>query len=199
MFFDSWSALFRVIAVGVPAYLALVVVLRISGKRTLSKMNAFDFIVTVAMGSTLATIFLSAEVSLSEGLLALLLLVLLQFAITWTAQRSTGFRDAIKSEPTLLYFRGSFLEDALRRERVTKGEVLSAARASGAARLSEMEAVVLETDGTITAVRKDASGPDSTLRGVRGAPTGDEPPGPAPSRGEPPPRPLADDPEHSGG
>jgi hypothetical protein len=56
MFFESWSGLGRVLVVGVLAYGALVFVLRVSGKRTLSKMNAFDLIVTVALGSTIATV-----------------------------------------------------------------------------------------------------------------------------------------------
>jgi uncharacterized membrane protein YcaP (DUF421 family) len=106
MFFDSGFDLLRIVAVGVPAYAMLVVILRLSGKRTLSKMNAFDLVITVAMGSTLSAVFVSPEVSLSEGVLALLLLVLLQFSITWTSLRSSGFRRLIKSEPTLLFYGG---------------------------------------------------------------------------------------------
>ncbi|MDP9439064.1 MAG: DUF421 domain-containing protein, partial [Actinomycetota bacterium] len=60
MVFDSWVGLFRVAAVGTAAYFALVLLLRISGKRTLSKINAFDLVVTVALGSTLATVLLSS-------------------------------------------------------------------------------------------------------------------------------------------
>ena len=74
MFFTHWFDLARVLIVGVSAYAALVFLLRISGKRTLSKMNAFDLVVTVALGSTLATILLSKDVALAEGLLALALL-----------------------------------------------------------------------------------------------------------------------------
>ena len=58
MWFDSWDSLLRVIAGGFAAYASLVVLLRVSGKRTLSKLNAFDLVVTVALGSTLATMLL---------------------------------------------------------------------------------------------------------------------------------------------
>jgi uncharacterized membrane protein YcaP (DUF421 family) len=71
VFFSGWDSLLRTLVVGVLAYVALVVFLRISGKRTLSKMNAFDLIVTVALGSTLATVTLSKEVALADGALAL--------------------------------------------------------------------------------------------------------------------------------
>lgn len=67
MLFQGWAGLLRTLAVGVLAYSALVVVLRVSGKRTLSKMNAFDFVVTVALGSTLASTLLSKGVALAEG------------------------------------------------------------------------------------------------------------------------------------
>jgi uncharacterized membrane protein YcaP (DUF421 family) len=70
MFFDSWTGLGRVLVVGTLAYFALVLTLRVSGKRTLSKLNAFDLVVTVALGSTLATVLLSKDVALAEGLLA---------------------------------------------------------------------------------------------------------------------------------
>ena len=81
MFFDSWSALGRVAVVGVLAYLGLVALLRGSGKRTLAKLNAFDLVVTVALGSTLATILLSRDVALAERLLAFTLLITLQYII----------------------------------------------------------------------------------------------------------------------
>ncbi|WP_319001061.1 hypothetical protein [Halomonas sp. SBBP1] len=90
-FFNGWGNLLRVIIVGVLAYAALVVFLRISGNRTLSKMNAFDLIVTVALGSTLATVLLSKDVALAEGAVAMALLISLQFIITWFSVRTLGY------------------------------------------------------------------------------------------------------------
>lgn len=81
------------------AYAALVIFLRFSGKRTLSKMNAFDLVVTVALGSTLATILLSKDVAPAEGLLALLLLISLQFTVAWLSVRFPTIQQLVKSEP----------------------------------------------------------------------------------------------------
>lgn len=148
--FESWRGLLRVLVVGTAAYFALITMLRASGKRTLSKMNAFDLIVTVALGSTLATVLLSRTVPLVEGVLALALLVYLQYAITWASVRSDGFRRLVKSEPTLLAHRGEYLDGALRRQRVTRDEVEAALRASGKRSLSPGTTVVLETDGSMT-------------------------------------------------
>ena len=102
MFFDTWHGLIRVLVVGPLAYLALILFLRISGKRTLTKLNAFDLVVTVALGSTLSSIVLTKSVALLEGVLALATLIGLQFLITWSSVRSPRVKALIKSEPTLL-------------------------------------------------------------------------------------------------
>ena len=83
--------------------------LRVSGKRTLSKLNAFDLVVTVALGSVLATVVLNSDVSLIEGLLAFVLLCALQYKIAWLSTRLRRFREIIKSEPSLLLRSGEYL------------------------------------------------------------------------------------------
>ena len=65
--FQSWSRLERVAIVGGAANLPLLLMLRVSGKRSLAKLNVFDLVVTVALGSTLATTLLSKTVALAEG------------------------------------------------------------------------------------------------------------------------------------
>jgi uncharacterized membrane protein YcaP (DUF421 family) len=154
MFFDTWSGLARVLIVGPLTYLALLVMLRMSGKRTLSKLNAFDFVVTVALGSTFATILLSKSVALAEGILAILVLVILQFSISWLSVRSNTFQGLIKSDPTLVYYAGQFLEGPLRRERLTHEEILAVVREHGMGDLDAVGAVVLETDGSISVLEK---------------------------------------------
>ena len=154
MFFDSWMGLLRVVLVGILAYFALVLMLRISGKRTLSKMNVFDLIVTVALGSTLATVLLSKDVALAEGVLALALLILLQFLVAWSSVRSATFSKLVKASPRLLFSGGEYLPGAMRSERVTEAEVLAAMRASGMTNIDDVGAVVLETDGSFTVLSK---------------------------------------------
>ena len=171
MFFSEWFGLLRVLVVGVCAYAALVFMLRVSGKRTLSKMNAFDFIVTVALGSTLASVLLSKDVPLAEGLLALALLIVLQWIVAWLSVRSRGWRKLIKSEPRLLALRGELNEAALRSERISAEEVHAALRKAGIASLAEVEAVILETDGTVSVLGSDFDRHRaSALHGVRGFP-----------------------------
>lgn len=150
MFFDSWQGLVRVLVIGTLAYTILVVCLRVSGKRTLAKMNAFDLVVTVALGSTLATIVLSKDVALVEGALAIVLLITLQYIVAWLSVRSAAVRHLVKSEPTLLCYQGRMLDQALREQRVTREEVRAAMREQGIARVEEVEAVILETNGSFS-------------------------------------------------
>ena len=84
----------------------VLLLLRVSGKRTLTRMNAFDLVVTVALGSTLATVLLTKSVALAEGLTAFVLLIFLQFVLTWLFVRSQAASRLVKSEPTLLVYQG---------------------------------------------------------------------------------------------
>lgn len=158
MLFESWHGLLRTLIVGVLAYVGLVIFLRVSGKRTLAKLNAFDLVVTVALGSTLATMILSRDVALFEGMLGLAVLIGLQFAVTWTSVRLPWVKRAVRSEPTLLLHRGRILEQALRAQRVTQSELFAAIRGAGVASLELIEAVVLETDGSFSVVERTPDG-----------------------------------------
>jgi uncharacterized membrane protein YcaP (DUF421 family) len=152
MLFQGWNGLGRVLVVGGLAYLGLVLLLRVSGKRTLSKLNAFDFVVTVALGSILATILLTKDVALAEGLTAFALLISLQWVVTWTSTRSARIRKLIRSEPSLLLRNGELVSSVMKRERMTEDEVLSAIRDSGGSQLEDAQAVFLESDGSLTAL-----------------------------------------------
>ena len=158
MLFDGWPDVARVAVLGGLAYAAMVIALRVSGKRTLAKMNAFDLIVTVALGSTLATILLSRDVSLAQGVTALGLLVALQFAITWTSVRWRAVRALATGEPVLLVRNGELLPQALVRARVTEDEVHAALRGHGVGALEGAAAVVLETDGSFSVIRREDVG-----------------------------------------
>lgn len=150
MLYDGWSGLVRILVVGSCAYLALIALLRISGKRTLAKLNAFDFVVTVALGSTLATVLLSDSVALAEGVTALALLVGLQYVVAWTSVRSRHVRRLVRSEPTLVVYRGRLLPDALRRQRVTETEIRQVLRQQSQSSLKDVGGLVLETDGSFS-------------------------------------------------
>ena len=120
----------------------------------MSKMNAFDFIVTVALGSVLANILVNHETLLWEGLLAFCLLVLLQYISTWLSVRSSAVRSLLKSEPSLIYYDDHYDEEKMKKERITEREIFQAIRKDGYISLDEIAAVILESDGTLTVMEK---------------------------------------------
>lgn len=166
MWFDSWSDIWRVFAVTAAAYAAVIVILRVSGKRSLSKLNAFDFVVTIALGSILASVILTKSVSLSEGLAAFGGLALLQLIVTWLSNQSETFAKALRSEPKLLLSNGRFHDKALANERVTRDEVEAAIRKDGHGKVEEVTAVVLESDGTLSVICEGKAEDCTALRSV---------------------------------
>jgi uncharacterized membrane protein YcaP (DUF421 family) len=166
MLWSGWETMGRTLVVGSLVYIALVALLRVSGKRTLSKLNAFDLVVTVAIGSTLASAFLQQSVSFAQAALGLALLVAFQFAITWLSVRLHTISRLVKSEPRLLLKDGQFLDQELRTARVTREEILQALRSQGQGRVESIRAVVLETDGTMSVIAGPEKAPLSALGNV---------------------------------
>ncbi|UXA20158.1 DUF421 domain-containing protein [Mycobacterium sp. SMC-4] len=170
MWFDQWNEIVRTLLVGCAAYVALILVLRVSGKRTLAKLNAFDLVVTVAVGSTLATILLNTDVSFAEGAVAFALLATLQFLAATISTRFQAGRSVLTARPTLLLSEGRVLEEALSRQRVSIDEIRQAVRSSGHGDLNEIAAVVLESDGSLSVIAGNKVGDWSALAGLRNLP-----------------------------
>ncbi len=152
IFFDSWQSLARSFFVTILAYGGMILFLRVSGKRTLTKMNAFDFIITVALGSALANVALNKDVALADGLLVFALLIFLQFFITWLSVRIKTVKKLVTSQPVLLLYKGELLDHMRQKERITIEEIYVAARKRGIAELKDIDAIVLETTGDITII-----------------------------------------------
>ncbi|GAB3540626.1 DUF421 domain-containing protein [Pontibacter brevis] len=161
-FWNGYEPLLRVVVVGTLTYIGIVLLLRVSGKRTLMSMNAFDFIITIAMGSAFGRLLTAKQVSLAEGLVTFALLVILQFIMTWLETRSEKFASFVTGTPTLLYYQGRFLEREMKKQRVRKAEMLSAARAQKLENLGQVEAIILETSGSLSVIKRSDKKGEST-------------------------------------
>lgn len=168
LFFDGWDPLLRTILIAAFAYPGMLLMVRLSGHRTLAQLNAFDLIVTVALGSTLASVITTRDVALAQGLLAFAVLILMQFGLSRLATRHRKFEGLVNGEPVLLALRGELLDGALHRTRITGEEVKAAARSEGLAGLGEVEAVVLETNGKLSVVRRQTPDEPDALTVVPG-------------------------------
>ncbi|GGD91447.1 DUF421 domain-containing protein [Tsuneonella deserti] len=168
MLFDGFHSLLRITLGAITAYAALIIFLRISGKRSLAKLNAFDFVITVALGSTLASFILSKDVSFADGLLALAILLGLQYAISRASIASDKFGRLVRSQPRLLLKDGLFDEGALQEERVTLAEGMAAIRKHGIGNPTDVAAVILETDGSLSVIAAVQSDQLTSLEDVKG-------------------------------
>jgi len=164
LFFNGWTPLIHVAVVGVVSYVFLILMLRLSGKRTLSRMNGYDMVVTMALGSILTKAMLTAEQSLSESLLAIFLLVAFQVAVSIGSLHWTWLRKLTSAEPAVLYHDGQFSETVMRRERVCRDEVVSAVHQKGMRDLSDVDAVILGANGELSVLVKDPEVRQPALR-----------------------------------
>lgn len=138
------------------ALLWVVLLARIIGLRTFSKMTAFDFVSTVAMGSLLATAATASSwENFTQAILVMAILLVLQWILSRTRIGSRGFRQLIENTPLLLMRDGRFCDAALRRSRITREDVLAKIRDANALRLDAVRAVVLETTGDISVLHGD--------------------------------------------
>jgi uncharacterized membrane protein YcaP (DUF421 family) len=129
--FESWASLGRTFVVGVLEYVTVLTLLRGVGKHSLAKPNAYGLVITVALGSMLASALLTKQVTLADGLAAIGLLLALQFLFSRVVSRSAGAAQYLTATPTLSLWHGRLLEDQIRRERVTVAETRAAIRQSG--------------------------------------------------------------------
>src|SRR3954471_13152425 len=114
LFADGWQPIFRVLVIGTLSYLAVVALLRYFGKRALTKMNAFDMVVTVAIGSAFASAVMAKAATLVDGVLAWILLLVLQRLFAGLSIRLGWFGRYLKAQPSLIIYRGNILWDNAR-------------------------------------------------------------------------------------
>ena len=154
IFFDGWTNLLQILIIAPVLYLTIIRFVRLAGKRSTSQMNNFDWIVTVAMGSIVGSGIILKDVTLSESAFAVFVLLAVQWGVTKALMHSEHVRAVVKAEPRVLARHGTYIRSAMEEERITEQEVQSALREAGLRDLSQTEAVVLETDASISVLAR---------------------------------------------
>lgn len=130
-------------------------------------MNAFDFIITIALVSTLSAVSLNKNISLLDGMTAFFVFIFLQFILTWLSVRNKKIKNIITSSPTMLVYQGEILKDAMKRERMTIDEIKMAARNQGIEDISNVDILILETTGDISLIRSIKGDKTGTLGEIK--------------------------------
>lgn len=150
----GFEPIIRTIIVGTLAYVSLVIIIKISGKRTLATMNAMDFIITVAIGAAYGRVLTAKGVSISEALTAFILLACLQYIFSTLELKFPYFKKLASSPPKILYYNNGFIENNLRSERINKDVLMGTVRKKGLSDLEDVEMIILESDGSFSVIEK---------------------------------------------
>ena len=155
-YWDGMEPLVHTFVTLVAGYLALIVLLRISGARTMASMTPLDFVIAVTIGSAFGRVLTAVDVPLAQTLFTLVLLVLLQWLLAWVRGRSPRIRRLVDTPPVLIYYEGNFQRRAMRRHQLVEDDVHTAARSSSKGSLQGISAVILEQNGSLVVIGSDS-------------------------------------------
>lgn len=167
----TWTEVLMVLISSIGIYIALIGFTRLAGLRSFSKLSSFDFAVTVAVGSVIATTILTEDPPLIQAILALGLLYFLRNGVAKLRGISPFISKLVDNEPTLLMKGPHMLDENLKATKVTPDDLRAKLREANVTDLSQIKAVVLETTGDISVLHsKDTSQKldDYLLSNVRG-------------------------------
>ena len=162
--FNGWRPLIHIAVIGLIGYVALILFLRLSGKRTLSRMNAYDMVMTMALGSVLTKAMLTPDQSVAETVFAISLLIFFQYAVSFAAYRWRWAAFLAAPSPTVLYHDGRFLHAALKKERVRQSEIEDTVMEKGLPDMSLVDTVILAANGELSVLVKVGAGGPVTVR-----------------------------------
>jgi uncharacterized membrane protein YcaP (DUF421 family) len=143
-------------------FFIIVVLLRVAGQQALAKMSGFDVVFTVTLGSIIASVVITRDIAVAEGVAALVTLLGLQEIIRFFQSRYLPVHHAVRQPPRVLVWDGNLLEDRLRASSVSADEIRAAVRKAGLRSLSDARVVVLENDGEWSVVPKSSADSDES-------------------------------------
>jgi len=147
-FTASATSLYAIILTAIGIYICTIVYTRIAGKRSFSKMSSFDFAMTVAIGSILATTILSKSTSLLQGAVGLASVYVLQLFVA-LLRRNKQFQKLVDNKPVLLMDGQEILHENLKKSHVTLDDLKSKLREANVLELNQVRAVIFEATGDI--------------------------------------------------
>ena len=167
---DGWEPIVHTLITATSGYLALLLLLRVTGPRTTAAMTPLDLIMAVTIGSAFGRTVTAVDVPLAQTLLTLVLLVVLHWVLAWIRGRAPKVRRFVDSQPVLVYYRGDFQRRTMRKHQLVVDDVHTAARQSGHGSMDEIEAVILQQDGSLGLIASGKFGSGETVLPYTGDP-----------------------------
>lgn len=148
---------YEIVVRGTLVYLVLLVLLRLSGKRTVGQFTPFDLLVLVLLGDAVQGAMIADDRSVTGGVILVATLLFLNWLAGFISARSRSVDQLLEGNPVLLVREGTLYENALRRSNLTHAELKESMRKHGCTRMEDVRLAVLETDGQISIVPADQS------------------------------------------
>lgn len=148
-----WEFILR----GVIVYLFLLVMLRITGKRQIGQLAPFDLVLLLVLSNAVQNSMNGGDNSVTGGLISAFTLIFVNAAVSWLTFNNKKLELLIEGHPQVLIHNGKLYEAALKREKLTHHELMSALRKSGCDCIEDVHSCILETDGDITVIPRKRS------------------------------------------
>lgn len=155
IFFSDIEKIASIVVASTAMYVLTVALIRVSGKRSTSQMNNFDWVVTVSIGSIMSSGALLSSVTVSQAATAITVLLGLQWLVTKLSVHSRRFSNFIRAEPSILVENGQYCHSTMKRVRVTEAEIQAAIRQAGSPALDEVRWVIMESNAGMTVLRRN--------------------------------------------
>ena len=149
-----WHFVLRAVAV----YLMVMVLMRVSGKRAVGQFTPFDLVLLILIGNAVQNGINGGDNSLTGAFVMAGTLIALNYAVAFATSRSRRAEQIIEGVPVVVARDGKLFEQVLRRELVSRDDFDEALRTCGVRHLHQVEIALLETNGRISVVQKEASG-----------------------------------------
>jgi uncharacterized membrane protein YcaP (DUF421 family) len=134
--------------------IGLFIITKILGKKQLSKLSFFEYIVGITIGDIAGTMSMDRGINLTEGITSILIWALFPVFISYISLKSKKFRDFVEGNSTVFIKNGKVLEDNLKKEKYTLDELLEQLRKKNVFRVADVEFATLETNGDLSILLK---------------------------------------------
>ncbi len=147
----------ELLARGVLVYVFLVILIRMTGRRQVGMMAPFDFILLLILSNAVQNSMSGGDNSLAGGLFIATVLIVMNTLMAWLTRRSKFIEGLLIGQPVFIIRAGVLDEKAMAREKITHHELAAALRSAGCPNIEHVRHAILETNGTINVVHRDAA------------------------------------------
>lgn len=163
MWIGNTANLLPILGKTIIAFVALVVLSRIFGKRALTRLTTVDLALGLTAGPILASMIMNPQTSIVDGLGAIGVLFLVDWLSGRLVARWPAFRELVRVKPTLLAYEGQYQRAGMRRQNLTEADIMEALRMHGLYDIAQARAVILEPEGRISVIVADGTAASMAL------------------------------------